>query len=86
MHSLGLVFLVYKGHDYNSTWYWNELLWAASCSLWRSSTWWAHCYIWTIRVIRRLSPASFHAAVAKTCFELKNQLITASYVDDETSM
>ncbi|KAH0874485.1 hypothetical protein HID58_046827 [Brassica napus] len=46
-------------------------------------------------------PASFHAAVAKTCFEvrflilsistllftqLKNQLITASYVDDETSM
>ncbi|CAF2048681.1 unnamed protein product [Brassica rapa] len=37
-------------------------------------------------VIRRLSPASFHAAVAKTCFELKNQLITASYVDDETSM
>ncbi|CAF2082790.1 unnamed protein product [Brassica rapa subsp. trilocularis] len=38
------------------------------------------------KVIRRLSPASFHAAVAKTCFELKNQLITASYVDDETSM
>ncbi|KAH0877373.1 hypothetical protein HID58_064767, partial [Brassica napus] len=31
-------------------------------------------------------PASFHAAVAKTCFALKNQLITASYVDDETSM
>ncbi|KAG5379556.1 hypothetical protein IGI04_027398 [Brassica rapa subsp. trilocularis] len=86
MDSLGLVFLVYKGHDYNSTGYWNELLWAASCSLWRSSTWWAHCYIWTIRVIRRLSPASFHAAVANPCFELKNQLITASYVDDETSM
>ncbi|KAL0682737.1 hypothetical protein Bca4012_049585 [Brassica carinata] len=86
MHSLGLVFLVYKSHDYNSTGYWNELLRAASCSLWRSSTWWAHCFIWTIRVCMQDDPASFHAAVAKTCFELKNQLITASYVDDETSM
>ncbi|KAL0663487.1 hypothetical protein Bca4012_100324 [Brassica carinata] len=36
--------------------------------------------------VSRGDPASFHAAVAKTCFELKNQLITASYVDDETSM
>ncbi|CAN7051770.1 unnamed protein product [Brassica rapa subsp. trilocularis] len=39
-----------------------------------------------LKCIFVLSPASFHAAVANPCFELKNQLITASYVDDETSM
>ncbi|KAL0825127.1 hypothetical protein Bca101_048804 [Brassica carinata] len=41
---------------------------------------------YSLSVCMQDDPASFHAAVAKTCFELKNQLITASYVDDETSM
>ncbi|CAN6893269.1 unnamed protein product [Brassica oleracea var. botrytis] len=33
-----------------------------------------------------LSPLSFHADVSKTCIELKKHLITACYVDGETSM
>ncbi|CAF1734555.1 unnamed protein product [Brassica napus] len=60
------------------------------CSLQRSTTWWAHCHTWTSRVVSRLmlslSPLSFHADVSKTCIELKKHLITASYVDGETSM
>ncbi|XP_013735142.2 alpha-aminoadipic semialdehyde synthase isoform X1 [Brassica napus] len=43
-------------------------------------------YVSEVDVVLSLLPASCHAAVAKTCIELKKHLITASYVDDETSM
>ncbi|KAF3525829.1 hypothetical protein F2Q69_00048759 [Brassica cretica] len=39
-----------------------------------------------VDVVLRLSSLSFHDDVSKTCTELKKHLITASYVDDETSM
>ncbi|KAG7540562.1 Alanine dehydrogenase/pyridine nucleotide transhydrogenase N-terminal [Arabidopsis thaliana x Arabidopsis arenosa] len=43
-------------------------------------------YISQVDVVLSLLPASCHAVVAKTCIELKKHLVTASYVDDETSM
>ncbi|EFH43456.1 lysine-ketoglutarate reductase/saccharopine dehydrogenase bifunctional enzyme [Arabidopsis lyrata subsp. lyrata] len=43
-------------------------------------------YISQVDVVLSLLPASCHAFVAKTCIELKKHLVTASYVDDETSM
>ncbi|CAN7108596.1 unnamed protein product [Brassica rapa subsp. narinosa] len=43
-------------------------------------------YVSQVDVVLSLLPASCHASVAKTCIELKKHLITASYVDDETSM
>ncbi|CAH2077079.1 unnamed protein product [Thlaspi arvense] len=42
-------------------------------------------YVSEVDVVLSLLPASCHAVVAKTCIELKKHLITASYVDDETS-
>ncbi|XP_048616965.1 uncharacterized protein LOC106402565 isoform X2 [Brassica napus] len=39
-----------------------------------------------VDVVLRLSSLSFHDDVSKTIIELKKHLITASYVDDETSM
>ncbi|KAL1219562.1 Alpha-aminoadipic semialdehyde synthase [Cardamine amara subsp. amara] len=43
-------------------------------------------YVSEVDVVLSLLPASCHAVVAKTCIELKKHLVTASYVDDETSM
>ncbi|CAE6162342.1 unnamed protein product [Arabidopsis arenosa] len=43
-------------------------------------------YVSQVDVVLSLLPASCHAVVAKTCIELKKHLVTASYVDDETSM
>ncbi|XP_022560970.1 alpha-aminoadipic semialdehyde synthase isoform X3 [Brassica napus] len=40
----------------------------------------------SVDVVLRLSSLSFHDDVSKTIIELKKHLITASYVDDETSM
>ncbi|CAN8327160.1 unnamed protein product [Cochlearia groenlandica] len=42
-------------------------------------------YVSKVDVVLSLLPASCHAVVAKTCIELKKHLVTASYVDDETS-
>ncbi|VVB10580.1 unnamed protein product [Arabis nemorensis] len=43
-------------------------------------------YVSEVDVVLSLLPASCHSVVAKTCIELKKHLVTASYVDDETSM
>ncbi|ESQ53839.1 hypothetical protein EUTSA_v10024287mg [Eutrema salsugineum] len=43
-------------------------------------------YVSEVDVVLSLLPASCHAVVAKTCIQLKKHLVTASYVDDETSM
>ncbi|KAM3224414.1 hypothetical protein ACQJBY_057662 [Aegilops geniculata] len=38
-----------------------------------------------VDVVVSLLPASFHAAIARVCIELKKHLVTASYVDDSMS-
>ncbi|KAM0874705.1 hypothetical protein ACQ4PT_037255 [Festuca glaucescens] len=38
-----------------------------------------------VEVVVSLLPASFHAAIARVCIELKKHLVTASYVDDSMS-
>ncbi|XP_010527055.1 PREDICTED: alpha-aminoadipic semialdehyde synthase [Tarenaya hassleriana] len=43
-------------------------------------------YISQVDVVISLLPASCHTVVAKTCIEMKKHLVTASYVDDATSM
>ncbi|WZZ65979.1 hypothetical protein YC2023_077349 [Brassica napus] len=79
-----------ESDDNSSIWYGNELLWAPSSPqkvklgivLFKGQVPGGR----TVDVVLRLSSLSFHDDVSKTIIELKKHLITASYVDDETSM
>ncbi|KAF2599586.1 hypothetical protein F2Q68_00011718 [Brassica cretica] len=73
-----------KRDDNSSTWYGNELLWAPSSP--QKLKLGIVLSKGQVDVVLRLSSLSFHDDVSKTCIELKKHLITASYVDDETSM
>ncbi|KAF2564617.1 hypothetical protein F2Q70_00018400 [Brassica cretica] len=73
-----------KSDDNSSTWYGNELLWAPSSP--QKLKLGIVLSKGQVDVVLRLSSLSFHDDVSKTCIELKKHLITASYVDDETSM